>query len=94
MVQLLVVGGKSLEDGEAARGVWFREELGYVSVAVRHFKELFVTKRKALSSFLVFLITCTCAVQLSPSAILWYNDAFAVLVVIGLSLYYFFLPFM
>ena len=58
------------------------------------FKELFVTKRMALSSFLVFLITCTCAVQLSPSAILWYNDAFVVLVVIGLSLYYFFLPFM
>ena len=59
MVQLLVVGGKSLEDSEAAREVWFREELGYVSVAIRHFKELFVTKRKALSSFLVFLLLCS-----------------------------------
>ena len=80
--QLLVVGGKNWEDRKGG--------FQYVLAAVRHLKGLFETKRMALSSALIFLINCTCAV-LSP---LWYNDAFAVLVGIGVALYFVFLPYM
>ena len=58
--QLLVVGGKNWEDGKGRPG--------YFSVAFHHFKGLFATKRMALSSALIFLITCTCAV-LSPFSV-------------------------
>ena len=57
--QLLVVGGggtKNLLKGGEGGNLG----LGYVSVAFRHFRGLFATKRMALSSVLVFLITCTC----------------------------------
>ena len=58
--QLLVVGGKNLEDSEG--GVVPRKGSGYFLVAVHHVKALFVTKRMALSSALIFLINCRCAV--------------------------------
>jgi hypothetical protein len=90
--QLLVVEGKNLKDNEGGV-VPAKRRLRYVSVAVRHFKGLFATKKMAFSSLLVFLITSTCAL-LSSLTLLWYNDAFAVLVGIGLSLYYMFLPYM
>ena len=60
--QLLVVGDKDSSERGLVQG---KGGFGYVSVAVRHFKGLFATKRMALSSAVVFLITCTCAV-LSP----------------------------
>ena len=60
---------------------------GYVSVAVRHFKGLFATKRMTFSSIFICLITCMRAV-LSPLAFLWYWETFVVLVWIVLSLYY------
>ena len=87
--QLLVVGGKNLNEGGA---VARKGGFGYVSIAVRHFKGVFATKRMTLSSVVVFLITCMCTV-LSPS-FFWYNHAFAVLVGIGVALYYAFLPYM
>ena len=61
--QLLSVGRKDLKESEGEGGLVPGEGvLGYVNVAIRHFKGLFATKRMALSTVLVFLITCTCAV--------------------------------
>jgi len=66
--QLLSVGRKDLEESEGGGDVVpGKGVLGNVKVAVRHFKGLFATKRMALSTVLVCLITCKCAV---PFAIL------------------------
>ena len=90
--QLWVAGGKNLEAGEEGvvpgKGV-----LRYISVGARHLKGLFATKKMAFSTVLICLINCTCAV-LSPLALLWYNDTFSVVVGIGISLYYTFVPYM
>ena len=72
--QLLVVGSRNMENKEGGM-VPGKMGLRYVSVAVRHFKGLFATKKMALSSVLICLITCTCAV-LSSLALLWHNDTF------------------
>ena len=84
--QLLVVGGKNCEGVVLGKG-----RLRHVSVAVRHFKGLFATKKMAFSSALVFLITCMCLIWYLYGSIM---TLFAVLVMIGMSLYYTFLPYM
>ena len=89
--QLLAAGGKDLKDGEKGMVPGKPEGvLRHVTVGYRHLKGLFATKKMAWSTILICFITCTCAV-LSP---LWYNDTFAVVLGIGLSLYYRFVPFM
>ena len=67
--QLLPVTGKNLEDRDGAVVPGKGGLLRYVSVTVHHIKGLFATKTMALSSTLVFLINCTCAV-LSSLALL------------------------
>jgi len=63
--QLLVVRSKNLEDGEGAVVPGKGGLLRYVSVAVRHLKGLFATKRMALSSTLVFLISLLVGIGLA-----------------------------
>ena len=67
--QLLPVRGKILEDRDGAVVPGKGGLLRYVSVTVHHIKGLFATKTMALSSTLIFLISCTCAV-LSSLALL------------------------
>jgi hypothetical protein len=92
--QLLVFGSKNMKDSEGG-GVPGKGKFWYVSDAVRHFKGLFATKRVALSSILVFLITCTCVLCYLLNFFCGITTLFfAVQVGIGLSLYYMFLPYM
>ena len=93
-LEQLLAAGKISEGGEEgmvpgkSKGV-----LRYFSIGFHHLKGLFATKKMALSTLLICFITCTCAVP-SPMALFVVNDTFAVVLGIGLSLYYQFVPYM
>ena len=88
---LLVAEGKTLEAGEGGV-VPGKGALRFVSVGARHLKGLFATKSMAFSTSLICLINCTCVVQ-SPWP-LCDIMLLAVVVGLGMSLYYTFIPYM